>query len=80
LDRIILIRNQEHTVLEAINRQLAHYAHHVGQLVFLAKMLSADHWESLSIPLGQSKKFNQKKFSNPDRKGHFTDEFIEDKS
>ncbi len=79
LEKIILIRNQEHTIVEAINRQLAHYAYHVGQMVYLAKMKLGNDWESLSIPLGQSKKYNDKKFNSSDKKGHFTDEFLEDK-
>jgi Protein of unknown function (DUF1572) len=58
LGRTILIRNEPHTVIEAINRQLTHYAGHVGQIVFLAKHLASDHWQSLSIPRGQSATFN----------------------
>jgi hypothetical protein len=58
LGRTILIRNEPHAVIEAINRQLLHYSLHVGQIVFLAKHLAADHWQSLSIPRGQSAKFN----------------------
>ena len=50
LDRIILIRNEPHTVMAAILRQLTHYSYHAGQVVFVAKMLSHDNWISLSIP------------------------------
>jgi hypothetical protein len=75
LDKIIYIRNQGHTVLEAINRQLAHYPYHIGQIVFLGKM-SAEHWTSLSIPRGKSNSFNEEKFSKPKEKVHFTDEFL----
>jgi hypothetical protein len=50
LDRIITIRNEELTVLEAINRQLAHYCYHVGQIVYIAKMAKDQDWQSLSIP------------------------------
>ena len=46
----IYIRGEAHTVLEAINRQLAHYPYHVGQIVFYAKMLKQKEWNSLSIP------------------------------
>ncbi len=53
-ERIIYIRNQGHTITEAINRQLSHYAYHVGQIVFLAKILLDSNWKSLSIPKGQS--------------------------
>ncbi len=61
--RIVLIRNEKHTVTEAINRQLAHYAYHSGQIVFLGKMICGDGWHSLSIPRGQSGQFNADKFS-----------------
>jgi Protein of unknown function (DUF1572) len=54
LQRTVYIRGQEHTVLAAINRQLLHYAHHIGQIVFLAKHLRGAEWKSLSIPKGQS--------------------------
>jgi hypothetical protein len=79
LDKIIYIRNQGHTVMEAINRQLAHYPYHVGQIVFLGKMLSENSWTSLSIPKGNSRTFNQEKFSKPKQKAHFTDEILKDK-
>lgn len=79
LDKIIYIRNQGHTVTEAINRQLAHYPYHIGQIVFLGKMLVENEWTSLSIPKGKSQTFNNDKFSKPKQKGHFTDEFLKDK-
>lgn len=53
--KTVTIRQQPHTVLQAINRQVAHYAYHVGQVVFLAKHLKGAGWQSLSIPKGQSK-------------------------
>ncbi|SEO70673.1 Protein of unknown function [Mucilaginibacter gossypiicola] len=74
LDKIIYIRNQGHTVTEAINRQLAHYPYHVGQIVFLGKMLCNENWHSLSIPRGQSESYNADKFAKEKRKAHFTDE------
>ena len=73
LDKIIYIRNEGHTVLEAINRQLAHYPYHVGQLVFLAKLLAADKWKSLSIPKNKSQEYNQEKFSKERSDIFFTD-------
>lgn len=73
LERIIHIRNEGHTVLEAINRQLAHYPYHVGQIVHIGKMLRGDAWKSLSIPRGGSASFNADKFSKPKHRGHFTD-------
>lgn len=78
LNKIIYIRNQGHTVTEAINRQLAHYPYHIGQIVFIGKML-ADSWTSLSIPKGNSQSYNADKFSKPKQKEHFTDEFLSDK-
>ena len=59
LERTVLIRNEPHTVLKAINRQLTHYAYHVGQIVFLAKHFKSENWKSLSIARGQSETFNQ---------------------
>lgn len=78
LEKIVYIRNQGHTVLEAINRQLAHYPYHIGQIVFIGKMC-ADKWDSLSIPKGNSKQFNADKFSQSKHKAHFTDEYLTDK-
>ncbi len=76
LQKIIYIRNQGHTVVEAINRQLAHYAYHVGQIVYCGKMLTKNKWSSLSIPKGNSKEFNKEKFSQSKNRKHFTDEFL----
>ncbi|SHN16373.1 DUF1572 family protein [Mucilaginibacter sp. OK098] len=61
LMRTIYIRKESHTVIEAINRQLAHIPYHIGQIVYIAKMVSAENWNSLTIPKGQSKAFNAKK-------------------
>jgi hypothetical protein len=76
LNQIIYIRNQGHTVLEAINRQLAHYPYHVGQIVMLGKMLAKDGWQSLSIPKGKSQNYNNDKFAQPKQNKHFTDEYL----
>jgi hypothetical protein len=54
----VRIRGQDHTVIQAINRQLAHYAYHVGQIVFLAKHFKASDWQSLSVPRNKSAEFN----------------------
>ena len=56
--RTVTIRGQEHTVIQAITRQVAHYANHIGQLVFLAKHFKAGDWESLSVPKNRSAEFN----------------------
>lgn len=58
--RTVTIRQEPHTVLQAINRQVAHYAYHVGQMVFLAKHFRSADWKSLSIPRGKSDEFNRK--------------------
>jgi hypothetical protein len=62
LAKTIYIRNEGHSVLEAVNRQLAHYPYHVGQIVFLGKMLCDDAWTSLSIPKGNSQQYNEAQF------------------
>jgi hypothetical protein len=58
VERKVLIRGEEHSVIEAINRQLTHYAYHIGQLVFLAKHFKSAEWKSLSIPRNRSAEFN----------------------
>jgi Protein of unknown function (DUF1572) len=79
LSKEIFIRNMGHTVMDAINRQLAHYAYHVGQIVFIGKMVCGKNWTSLSIPKGNSKSYNAEKFSEPKRNEHFTDEILRKK-
>lgn len=70
----IYIRNQEHSIPDAIHRQLAHYAYHIGQIVYIGRMIKNENWTSLSIPKGASKTFNQKKFSKGKHGGHFSDD------
>jgi hypothetical protein len=60
LARRVTIRGEAHSVAQAIHRQVAHYAYHVGQIVFLAKHLQHSSWNSLSIPRGQSAQFNKR--------------------
>ena len=60
LDRTVEIRGEPHSVMQAINRQIAHYSYHCGQIVFLAKHLQARQWKSLSVPRGKSEEFNRK--------------------
>jgi hypothetical protein len=74
LSSIIYIRNEGHTVIEAINRQLAHYPYHIGQMVFYAKILKNGEWSSLSIPKNKSISYNSEKFSKEKSIQHFTDE------
>ena len=73
LGDIIYIRNEGHTVAEAFNRQLAHYAYHVGQIVLLGKQLRGSEWRSLSIPKGESAAFNAKKFQQEKGVRNFID-------
>ncbi len=57
--KTITIRGQEHTICEAINRQLTHYSFHIGQITFLAKHFRASEWNTLSVPRNKSTEFNQ---------------------
>lgn len=76
LSTIIYIRNEGHTVIEAINRQLAHYTYHVGQIVFYAKLLKNTNWNSLTIPRNNSHSYNEMKFAKEKSVQNFTDEEI----
>ena len=60
LQRQVSIRGEPHSVMQAINRQIAHYAYHCGQIVFLAKHFKANDWKSLTVPRNRSAQFNQK--------------------
>ena len=73
LDQTVYIRNEGHSVTDAVLRQLAHYSYHVGQIVYAAKMLKTGEWKSLSIPRNQSAEFNSSKFSQERHIAHFTD-------
>ena len=72
----VYIRNMGHTVVEAVQRQLCHYAYHVGQIVYLSKILVQD-FKSLSIPKAGSEAYNELKFSKAKRREHFTDDLID---
>lgn len=74
LERIVYIRNDGHTVIEAVNRQLAHYPYHIGQMVFIAKMLKNEDWKTLSIARNKSAEYNSRKFSQDRDRRHFTDD------
>lgn len=78
LSTVVYIRNQGHSITEAINRQLAHYPYHIGQIVFIGKLLCDKNWKSLSIPKGNSTAYNIHKFAQPKDKTHFTDEYLEE--
>ena len=64
VQRTVTIRNEPHTVMQALNRALAHYAQHTGQIVFLAKHLRSSRWQTLSIPRGKSEDY---KNASPNR-------------
>lgn len=74
LETIIYIRNEGHTVTEAINRQLAHYPYHIGQIVFYAKMLKKTEWNTLSIAKNKSNSYNADKFAKEKSIKNFTDD------
>ena len=73
LNDMVTIREQKHTVLEAIHRQLAHYPYRIGQMVYLSKMMVGKDWKSLSIPKGESEQFNDEKKASGKHGGHYTD-------
>ena len=60
LGRTIRIRGEAHSVMQAVNRQVGHYAYHVGQMVLLAKHLAGGKWQSLSVPRNRSAEFNRR--------------------
>jgi uncharacterized damage-inducible protein DinB len=76
LSTIVYIRNEGHMVAEALNRQLAHYAYHIGQIVLLGKQHRGSDWQSLSIPKGDSAKFNAGKFAQEKGVRNFIDGLI----
>jgi Protein of unknown function (DUF1572) len=70
LMRTVHIRQEPHTVVQALNRALAHYAFHLGQIVFLAKHLRSSEWKTLSVPRGKSEEFNRMSLEERRRIGH----------
>lgn len=60
LGRTVTIRGEAHSVMQALNRQVAHYSMHIGQIVMLAKHFAGDHWQSLTIPRNRSVEFNRR--------------------
>ncbi|OBX21944.1 uncharacterized protein DUF1572 [Gelidibacter algens] len=73
MKQVIYIRNEGHTVAEAIFRQLGHYPYHIGQMAYIGKLIKGDQWISLSIPKGHSKSYNTDKFNKDKGTRHFTD-------
>lgn len=78
LETIVYIRNEGHTVVEALNRQLAHYPYHIGQIIFIAKMMKNEEWKTLSIARNKSSEYNERKFSQVKERRHFTDSIKND--
>ena len=70
----IFIRNQSHSIIEAINRQFGHYIYHIGQIVYIGRMIKGNKWVNLSIPKGESSNFNEEKFSRGKHNGHFSND------
>lgn len=73
MDHIIYIRNEGHTIQEALERSLSHMAYHTGQIVLLAKLLKGEEWSSLSIPKGKTEEYNRKKFESKRSIGFYKD-------
>lgn len=69
-DKRVLIRGQEHSIIEAVNRQMTHYAYHIGQIAFLAKHFRGSDWKSLSIPRNRSAEFNSYLQEKPTQTEH----------
>jgi uncharacterized damage-inducible protein DinB len=73
LQKTVYIRNMGQSVEDAIMRQMAHYAYHVGQIVYLARLLNEGDWTTLTIPKGNSNAYNKEKFDQPRQIKHFTE-------
>lgn len=73
-DTIVYIRNEGHTIAEAINRQLCHYSYHIGQIVVIGKMAKSTDWNTLSIAKNASKSYNEEKFAINKSRKHFTED------
>jgi hypothetical protein len=57
--RKVRVRGEDHSIIQAVNRQMTHYAYHIGQIVFLAKHLRGNQWQSISVPRNRSQEFNR---------------------
>lgn len=79
LEKTVYIRSMGTTVEDAILRQLAHYAYHVGQIVYLSRLANNGDWRSLSIPRGESSIYNQKELNKGERIEHFTEGYLKNK-
>jgi len=72
---IIYIRNEGHTIQQALERSLFHMSYHTGQIVLLAKLIKGEEWSSLSIPKGKTEEYNRKKFDSEKSIGYYKDRF-----
>ena len=73
LQKTVYIRNEGHSVIDAIQRQMAHYPYHIGQIVYLGRLIKGSDWKSLSVPKNASQAYNERKFSQEKKDQHFTD-------
>lgn len=76
LDDMVLIRNHQHQISTALIRSVTHIAGHIGQILYCAKSIKRDDWESLSIPVGASEAFNKEAFSENTTEGHYTESLM----
>ena len=74
--QLFILETKVISIIDALNRQLAHYPYHIGQIVFIGKMILDKKWKSLSITKGKSNLNNAVKFANPKVKQHFTDKYL----
>ena len=77
IEQSVKIRNQEHTIAEAIYRQLSHYPYHIGQIVFIGKLIRNQDWQSLTIAKNKSQEYNRGKFDNPNSETHFSQGYLD---
>lgn len=73
LNQIIYIRNEGHTIHEAVERHLAHVSSHIGQIIFTAKFFKGKKWQTLTIPKGKTEEHNQRKVQQPRTIGFYKD-------
>lgn len=69
LEHTVHVRNEPHSVIEALNRSMGHHAYHVGQIVLIGIQIKGEDWKTLSIPRGESKQYNEKMFAKNRREG-----------
>ncbi|MFD2556222.1 DUF1572 family protein [Sphingobacterium tabacisoli] len=77
IEQPVKIRNQEHTVSGAIYRQLSHYPYHIGQIVFIGKLIRNQDWQSLTIAKNKSQEYNRDRFDNPNSETHFSQGYLD---